>query len=143
MNVYIIGAYIIWNIIVFLLYGVDKLKAKAGAWRIPEKTLLGVSSGVLLLAAAYCLRGRTAAVVSLAGRYVPVIVMFICVLFISLQLRCAFLERSKVLSYLSKLTYPFYLMHMLAWKLSDVLFAPQTPRMRIVSFPAPRMSAPH
>ena len=40
MNVYIIGAYIIWNIIVFLLYGVDKLKAKAGSWRIPEKTLL-------------------------------------------------------------------------------------------------------
>ncbi len=40
MNIYIIGAYIIWNIIVFLLYGVDKHKAKAGAWRIPEKTLL-------------------------------------------------------------------------------------------------------
>lgn len=108
----------------------DLLAHDFAGWQ--KKTLLGVSSGVLLLAAAYCLRGRTAAVVSLAGRYVPVIVMFICVLFISLQLRCAFLERSKVLSYLSKLTYPFYLMHMLAWKLSDVLFAPQTPRMRIV-----------
>ena len=40
MNMYIVGAYIVWNFIVFLLYGIDKLKAKAGAWRIPEKTLL-------------------------------------------------------------------------------------------------------
>lgn len=40
MNIYLIGAYIIWNFIVFLLYGVDKLKAKAGAWRISEKTLI-------------------------------------------------------------------------------------------------------
>ena len=40
MNIYLIGAYVIWNFIVFLLYGVDKLKAKAGAWRISEKTLI-------------------------------------------------------------------------------------------------------
>ena len=40
MNTYIIGAYIVWNIIVFLLYGIDKLKAKAGAWRVSEKTLI-------------------------------------------------------------------------------------------------------
>lgn len=37
---YLIGAYIIWNFIVFLLYGIDKLKAKAGAWRVSEKTLI-------------------------------------------------------------------------------------------------------
>ncbi len=30
----------IWNIIVFFLYGIDKLKAKKGAWRISEKALL-------------------------------------------------------------------------------------------------------
>ena len=30
------------NIIAFLLYGIDKLKAKHKAWRIPEKTLLGI-----------------------------------------------------------------------------------------------------
>ena len=28
------------NLIVFVLYGVDKRKAIKGAWRIPEKTLL-------------------------------------------------------------------------------------------------------
>ena len=32
--------YFIWNIIVLLLYGVDKLKAKKGSWRISEKALL-------------------------------------------------------------------------------------------------------
>ena len=40
MNTYIITAYAIWNLIVFFLYGIDKLKAKAGAWRVSEKTLL-------------------------------------------------------------------------------------------------------
>lgn len=29
-----------WNVLVMLLYGLDKLKAKKGAWRIPEKTLI-------------------------------------------------------------------------------------------------------
>ena len=28
------------NLITFILYGVDKRRAKCGAWRIPEKTLL-------------------------------------------------------------------------------------------------------
>ena len=28
------------NLIVFALYGIDKRRAKKGAWRIPEKTLL-------------------------------------------------------------------------------------------------------
>ena len=32
--------FLIWNVIVFFLYGVDKLKAKKEAWRISEKTLL-------------------------------------------------------------------------------------------------------
>ena len=31
---------IIWNVITFAMMGVDKLKAKTGAWRIPEKVLL-------------------------------------------------------------------------------------------------------
>lgn len=35
--------FIIWNIIVMLVYGIDKLKAKKGAWRIPEKTLIGLA----------------------------------------------------------------------------------------------------
>lgn len=37
---YIIG---IWNVIVFVLYGVDKLFAKLDMWRISEKVLLGSS----------------------------------------------------------------------------------------------------
>ena len=41
------------NLVVFVLYGLDKLKAKRGAWRIPEATLLliaalGGSLGALL-----------------------------------------------------------------------------------------------
>ena len=41
------------NLLAFVLYGVDKLKAKKGAWRIPEATLLlvaflGGSVGALL-----------------------------------------------------------------------------------------------
>ena len=36
-------ALIIWNILVMLVYGIDKLKAKKGAWRVPEKTLIGLA----------------------------------------------------------------------------------------------------
>ena len=41
------------NLLAFALYGVDKVKAKKGAWRIPEATLLlvaflGGSMGALL-----------------------------------------------------------------------------------------------
>ncbi len=32
-------AIIIWNVIVFIIYGVDKGLAQRGAWRISEKTL--------------------------------------------------------------------------------------------------------
>ncbi len=32
--------FLAWNLLVFFLYGTDKLKAKKGAWRISEKTLL-------------------------------------------------------------------------------------------------------
>ena len=31
---------LIWNVMVFLIYGIDKSKARRGAWRIPEKFLL-------------------------------------------------------------------------------------------------------
>ena len=34
------AVWLVINLIVFALYGLDKLKAKRGAWRIPEKTLL-------------------------------------------------------------------------------------------------------
>lgn len=40
MNQYLIIAYIVWNIGVFLIYGIDKQMAKAGKRRIAEKTLI-------------------------------------------------------------------------------------------------------
>ncbi len=40
MNRYILYAYAAVNLAVFLLYGYDKLEAKKGGWRIPEKILL-------------------------------------------------------------------------------------------------------
>ena len=33
-------AILIWNLLVFMIYGIDKSRAKRGAWRIPEKYLL-------------------------------------------------------------------------------------------------------
>ena len=36
--------FIIWNIIVFLIYGLDKLKSIKKWWRIPEKVLLGCAA---------------------------------------------------------------------------------------------------
>lgn len=34
------GYIIILNIVTFAVYGIDKIKAQKGAWRIPEKSLL-------------------------------------------------------------------------------------------------------
>ena len=31
---------IVWNILVFIMYGIDKYKSKKGSWRISEKTLI-------------------------------------------------------------------------------------------------------
>ncbi len=43
MQQYILIYYAAVNILALLLYGADKAKAKAGAWRIPERTLLGIA----------------------------------------------------------------------------------------------------
>ena len=40
LNEGITFALLIWNLIIFLIYGIDKFKARRGAWRVPEKTLL-------------------------------------------------------------------------------------------------------
>ena len=51
-----------WNLMVFLLYGLDKAKAKKGAWRIPEKTLLlcaGVFGGLGAFAGMKLFRHKT------------------------------------------------------------------------------------
>ena len=34
---------LIWNVIIFIIYGIDKIKARRGAWRIPEKILLTIA----------------------------------------------------------------------------------------------------
>ena len=36
-------ALLIWNVMVFLIYGIDKSKARRGTWRIPEKVLLTIA----------------------------------------------------------------------------------------------------
>lgn len=43
MEKIIIVLLIVINIVAFLMYGIDKAKAKRGAWRIPEATLLGIA----------------------------------------------------------------------------------------------------
>ena len=35
-----IGIFVIWNLLVFILYGIDKYKALKGRWRIKESFLL-------------------------------------------------------------------------------------------------------
>ena len=40
MEIYIWYSLAAINVITFLVYGIDKLKAKKGNWRIPEATLL-------------------------------------------------------------------------------------------------------
>ena len=34
---------LIWNVMIFIIYGIDKFKARRGAWRIPEKILLTIA----------------------------------------------------------------------------------------------------
>ena len=53
MKTILIAALLLINLFAFALYGVDKVKSKKGAWRIPEATLLlvaflGGSVGALL-----------------------------------------------------------------------------------------------
>ena len=36
----IAAAYVLWNIITFAMYGIDKSKAEKGKWRISEATLI-------------------------------------------------------------------------------------------------------
>ncbi len=43
MQQYLLYYYVAVNVLAFLLYGLDKAKAKAGAWRIPERTLIGIA----------------------------------------------------------------------------------------------------
>ena len=43
MNETLLYSLIVINIVTFLVYGIDKWKAKRSEWRIPEATLLGLA----------------------------------------------------------------------------------------------------
>lgn len=61
MEKWLLFGYLIVNVIVFLMYGIDKYKAKRKKWRIPEATLLGAAAfGVFgALAGMYFFRHKT------------------------------------------------------------------------------------
>lgn len=40
LKFYILLAFLFWNLVVFILYAMDKHRARHGRWRIPERTLL-------------------------------------------------------------------------------------------------------
>ena len=44
MLIVIAAILVVMNVLAFALMGIDKAKAKAGAWRIPEKTLFLVTA---------------------------------------------------------------------------------------------------
>lgn len=61
MEYVVLVVYLVVNLIVFVMYGIDKFKAKNKMWRIPEATLLG---GAVLgvfgaLAGMYLFRHKT------------------------------------------------------------------------------------
>lgn len=43
MKIFLIVYLSVINLITFVVYGVDKSKARRGAWRIPESVLLGLA----------------------------------------------------------------------------------------------------
>lgn len=55
-------ALLVWNIIVFVTYGLDKGKARRQVYRIPEKVLLSIAlglGGIGALAGGYFFRHKT------------------------------------------------------------------------------------
>lgn len=54
---YIAAALLVYNVIVFVVYGVDKRRARKKEWRIPERTLLLIAA---LFGAAGALAGMLA-----------------------------------------------------------------------------------
>lgn len=79
---------IVINVAAWLTYGLDKWKAKAGKWRIPERTLLllafaGGSAGAL--AGMMLFRHKTRKAKFVAG--VPVMFVAHCVILAVLALR--------------------------------------------------------
>lgn len=61
MEKWLILVYAVINLVVFVMYGIDKYKAKHKKWRIPEATLIGAAVfGVFgALAGMYFFRHKT------------------------------------------------------------------------------------
>ena len=58
----VIVIYLIWNLISFIVMGIDKYKAKKNKWRISEKTLLSIAffmGGLGSLIGSYMFRHKT------------------------------------------------------------------------------------
>lgn len=79
---------IVINVVSFLVYGLDKWKAKTGRWRIPERTLLilaliGGSAGAL--AAMLLFRHKTKKIKFVIS--IPVMIVIHCVIICAVILR--------------------------------------------------------
>jgi uncharacterized membrane protein YsdA (DUF1294 family) len=62
MMKYLLIYLVAMNVITFAVYGIDKMKAKRGWWRIPEATLLGlavIGGSLGAWAAMYSFRHKT------------------------------------------------------------------------------------
>ncbi len=86
----ILGYLVIMNFIAFAAMGVDKSRAKRGAWRIPEKTLFSLSllgGSIGALAGMYTFRHKTKHLKFVAG--MPAVLVFHIILAAVLLYRLA------------------------------------------------------
>ena len=73
------------NAIAFLLMRIDKLKAKKGAWRIPESTLMGAAilgGSIGAIAGMYLFRHKTRHVKFFLGLPLVLIIQLVLVYFL-------------------------------------------------------------
>ncbi len=76
---------LVWNIIVFLIYGLDKLKSIINGWRISEKMLItsavmagGIGAAVGMLVFRHKIRKKRFFAASAAGIAVLSVLFFYC-----------------------------------------------------------------
>ena len=75
---------IIWNIVVFALYGIDKLRAIRGEWRISERVLLSsafLMGGLGAFLGMQCFRHKTRHLIFVIGVPVAMILNFAVIYF--------------------------------------------------------------
>lgn len=80
-----INLMIFWNVVTFLLYGIDKRRAKQGKWRISEKTLI-ISSllfgGIGAFLGMYFFRHKTKHTLFLFAVPLSAVITFALILYI-------------------------------------------------------------